>query len=186
VSLPLTNGVVDGSQSGFGVGYRNRNWVWDLQYAVAGESSIVGLLGGYHFGLYSGNGLTFGVVPKLGLFGGTIALGEAAVITGKTPPVILSEGTINEGEAVTAAFSGLGGQLALMGHYSFTEALGLEFQLGYTHAVLGEMKINAGDVEIAKDSRALVKNDLSTTQAGIDPVAKSSGVYTNVNLSWAF
>ena len=47
---------------------------------------------------------------------------------------------------------------------------------------MGDLKIQAGEVTLNYDSPTVVKDDYSSTQAGIDPKAKMSGIYFSFGL----
>lgn len=97
------------------------------------------------------------------------------MLPGKTPPIITPEGTFYVGDPIQAELAGFALQGTLVAAYTFTDQFGLNLQVGWMHAFLNEFTIKAGEVELKKDSPALVKNDGTATQAGIDPQAMISG-----------
>jgi len=187
ISLPLTTGETSGNHPGILVGYKYHNFIGEAQLAVAGgSSSVAGLFGGYLFNIFDTGGLVFSIIPKVGIAAGSINFGEVQVLPGKTPPVITPEGTFNEGDSISASFAGASAQIAASATYDITSSISAQFQAGWTQSFLGDMSIASGDVSLDSDSAALVKNDGTSTQAGINPSASANGIFTAFNISWVF
>jgi hypothetical protein len=133
---------------------------------------------------------TLGLGPKVGYAIGTVNFGETSVIPGKLAPVILSEGTIQNGTKIEAGITGVTVQGVISAKYMFTPQIGLQLDGGYLYGVMGDFKLkakaSAGDIELKKDNKALVLDNGSSTQAGIDPKASMSGAIGTVALVYAF
>jgi hypothetical protein len=198
VRLPLSDGETSGLQSGIMLGYEyvppnaNFSLLAELQYAP-GDSSVTSFFAGPKWNFYEQDRLSIGFAPKLGYIKASIDLGTASQIrhyggfgTTYRAPVILDEGTIYDGDSISADLSGFGLQLALTSSYKLTDRWGINGQLGYSLSFLGDMEVVAGDITLDKNSRDLVKADGGNTQAGIDPEADASGIFFMLGLEWSF
>jgi len=117
-----------------------------------------------------------GISPQIGFLYGFMSFGEVEVLPGKTPPVITPIGTFNEGDELKASMGMLLIDAGLKFEYDFTRNWGLRVAAGFQYGFpVMDFKVEAGDVELDMDAPALVKTDGSTTQAGLNPEAKSLG-----------
>lgn len=198
VNLPLTKGKASGLHPGFVLGFEE--WLADLpylppflaevQYAATGEADLFGFFLGVNLkpqlNLTGDEKFSIGFIPKVGYMRGNIDFGKVEVLPGKTPPVITPEGTFYTGDEISAKVSGIAIQAALNASYSLTKSLSIGGQFGWSQALFGDMKIKAGDITLDMDSPVLVKKDLSSAQAGIDPKAESSGLLLALTLDYKF
>ena len=141
-----------------------------------GSMNVFTVLVGTKLGLLSGKDWSLGLAPGVGVMLATMELGEVEVIPGKTPPVITPMGTFYEGDPLSASIGGL----MLSGDVVFgmrlSDKLELRLKGGLQYALLGELQVKAGEVVLEQDAASLVRNDGSTTQAGIDPNGSSVGM----------
>lgn len=189
ISLPLSQGATSGSHAGFLLGYDYPllpvlSGIGEIQMTFSPATSLGALFIGVNCKLLENERFSLGLAPKIGYAFGTIDFGETAVLPGKTPPVITPEGTFYSGEEVEATLSGAAFQAMLNANYALTDKIGINLQAGWTQAFLGDLRITAGDVILAKDSPAVVKNDGSADQAGIDPKAAVQGLSVALGLTF--
>jgi len=207
VHLPLSEGETSGLRLGYMVGveydllqrfnvYQGLPFIAEIQLSPTSEAfkyfqALIGanlrLLKSPHFDLR--------LSPKIGYAMLQGDFGEVEMLPGKTPPVITPEGTFRVGEKIKSDMSGVAIQANLSAFYKITERIGLDLQVGWNQAFLGDLTIEAGDVELKYDSPTVVEPVLdigdgtsSSTQAGVDPSLSSSGVTIFVGLSymWSF
>jgi len=190
VALPLssaeTSGLHKGVMAGYQALYKNIPVLIEIQYVPESGSSLSSLgliLFGINIKIGDNDVITIGIKPKVGLAMGNVNFGEVELLPNKTPPVITPEGTFYVGDNIKAVFSGVCYQIAGDVSYKISNTFKLFGQLGITIANLGELDVIAGEVVLKKDSPALVKNDFTSTQAGIDPNVSSNGIYLNFGLS---
>ncbi len=151
----------------------------ELQYAVSGIS-LLGVYAGINYDVVKKEKFSLGLTPKIGYNVGGADLGTVSVLPGYVPPVVLPEGTFNDGDALSIGFSGLAINLGIRPRYMFTEKIGLHsligFNLGLTSSDGLVATTSGGDVVIPMTSAAVVKSDASATQAGINPTMSSTGL----------
>jgi len=141
-----------------------------------GDVSYAAAFTGINLKLINGSKFSLGFTPKAGVVSCLANFGVVEVLPGKTPPVILPEGTFNEGDSLSMDISGIGINVGVTPSLSLTETLGLTAFVGYQISLTDEPIIKAGDVDIPMDAVGVVKTDMSATQAGINPEATTSGI----------
>jgi hypothetical protein len=188
IELPLQRGNTSGERFGARVGYHFGSRLPAIAElgVFPGSATLLTLAAGVDVHPLRASFVSFGVTPKLGYLVGLIDAGKAEVLPGKTPPVVTRSGTFDEGDSLSGMFSGAFVQVAASSMIRFNDRFGLRLDVGYQHAWVGNFKVKAGSVELDKDSRALVKPDGSTTQAGLDPKASSSGITALAALAVTF
>ena len=147
-----------------------------------GDVSYGAAFTGLNLKLINGNKFRLGFTPKVGVVSSLANFGVIEVLPDKTPPVILPEGTFNEGDSLSMDISGIGINLGMTPSFFLTETLGLTAFVGYQISLTDEPIIKAGDVEIPMDAAGVVKTDMSATQAGISPEANVSGITFQVGI----
>lgn len=112
-------------------------------------------------------------------FGSTTGYGgstTAQLLPDKTPPVILEEGTFNVGDPIEVNFTNLPLQIGFKPVFDISQKLALYGNFYYSTSFSNEATIEAGEIEIPFESPAIVKDNGSSTQAGITPELKVSGL----------
>ncbi len=196
VLLDFAKGAAKGYQPGINLGVQY-NFLSDLGILLDGSAYYIDK-GSYYFNAFLGleyklidlGVFYIGVIPKLGGSYVMIDLGTASQmikpdLSSYQAPVILSEGTIRDGDAIKATMMGFTYQ-ALLSIGVCIGPVEIFAQGGWTHTISLDMKINAGSVELDMESLTLVKNDHSTTQAGTDPSINSMGLYFTVGAAFRF
>lgn len=191
IRLPLSKAATSGILPGFTVGVEREfvpriKGLLEAQGAFATGSYATSLNVGLNWTAFQQERFSLGLVPKVGYAIGTVDFGTAKVIPGKTAPVITADGTIKDGDKIEANVSGVSLGGAVNAVYMFTDMIGLSLDAGYIYAVLSDFNIKAGAVTLKKGSPALVKDDGSATQAGIDPKATIAGPVAMLSLIWKF
>jgi hypothetical protein len=181
IVLPLSKGEIAGSQWGAVVGWRlpmhpRFSPLAEVQVGLDSQATLAQVFIGCDWKMMQMERFSLSLIPKIGWALGSVDFGSALVIPGKTAPVITPEGTIYNGDEVMANMAGMAYQVGVRANYMFTDRIGFNFDLGWTQAMLDDFTIEAGNVELDKNSPAVVKNDGSATQVDIDPQASSQGI----------
>ena len=134
--------------------------------------------------------LHVGVGTKIGAFEFTKALGKAQILDGTTPPVILSSGTIHEGDSIE--FSSIGMNITPFVDLTFDLGsflaigvdIGFQWAISFKSALYGKQG-SADRVEVSTTSgnfyepsaNALVRMDM-------DPVVSLTGFKANAHVTY--
>ncbi|MCP4132768.1 MAG: hypothetical protein GY754_17515 [bacterium] len=196
ILLDFEKGEAKGYEPGINLGIQY-NFLSDLGILLDGSAYYISS-GSYYFNAFLGleyklidlGVFYIGVIPKLGGSYVMIDLGTASQMNHHdsgtyTAPVILSEGTIRDGDALKATMMGFTYQALLSIGVCFGN-VEIFAQGGWTHTITLDMNVKAGSVELDMDSSALVKNDYDRTQAGTDPGINSMGLYFTVGAAFRF
>ncbi len=188
VSLPLQEGNTD--ELGLLPGLR-AGWVYDLLgpltavaeagVHIGGPMTVVTAQVGADMFLVDGKKLKIGIPIRIGGLYATMDFGELEVISGYTPPVILTdadgnEQTFNNGDPLKAELSGPMVSAGLAAEGWLTPQLGVRAEVGFSMGFFGDMKIRSGDQDIPIESNAIVKPDGSSDSAGLSPEGGSVGL----------
>lgn len=141
-----------------------------------GSISYIAGFAGINLKLINGESFKLGITPKFGYTSVLADFGTVEVLPGKTPPVILSEGKFNVGDKLSMDLSGLGINIGATASLHITKSIGIIVSAGYQLSFAGDPKIKAGEINIPMDSDGVVKNDFSSSQAGLNPTASVSGI----------
>lgn len=157
----------------------------EVQYAVSGIS-LMGIYLGVNYDLIKGEKFSLGITPKIGYNIGSADLGNIELRPGYTPPVILPEGTFNVGDALSMEFSGLAVNLGLTPSFAVTEKISVMGFLGYNLGFTSSDGLLSNGVSLPMTALGVVKPDGLSTQAGINPTLKSSGLNLQIGVSYKF
>jgi hypothetical protein len=161
----------------------------EVQYTVSGIS-LLGVYAGVNYDLVKKEKFSLGFTPKIGYNVGSADLGTISLISGYTPPVILTEGTFTEGDALSMDFSGIAINLGLTPTFAITEKLSIMGLLGYNLSFASSDGLRCVSVDdgseiiLPMSAVGIVKSDGSGTQAGISPLLSSSGLSLQIGLSY--
>lgn len=163
-----------------------------IQGAISANSAT--LFGGFIGASYA---LIDKPVFRLGLSGRigyqfiNIGLGKVKMMPGKTAPVITAIGTFYVDDEISGSIGGVAVQPGLFAEYKVSNAFWLYSNLSWNQSFMDslEIKVSRPDSEssskpitISQESRYLVKNDGSSTQAGIRPEGNSIGPVISIGL----
>jgi hypothetical protein len=157
----------------------------EFQVAIGSVADSYGLFGGSTVRLIDTGIFSLGLSPKVGYMVATADFGAIELIDGYIPPVEIPEGTFTNGDSLSLDMSGPSIQIGITPSLKFSGGFGIMAQLGYDLSLAKDPKILVNDeIEIPMDSQAVVKPDLSGTQAGIRPSVVVSGLYFQVAIIW--
>jgi len=150
-----------------------------------GDVSYTGLYLGVTYNLINGKSFKLGITPKAGYSMATADFGEIELISGYTPPVIITEGTFTNGDKLTMDMSGVGVQIGITPSIKINDQIGILVQAGYELSFASDPVIMVNDdIEIPMTATGVVKDNLSGTQAGINPSAATGGVFFQFGISY--
>ena len=155
----------------------------EAQVGVGDISYVAGFLG-VNFRFIDGESFSLGLTPKIGFASAQADFGAIELLPNKTPPVILSEGTFNVGDSLTMDISGAAIGIGLTPRIQLTDAIGLTSFVGFQQSITSDPEIKAGHIELPMTSNGVVKADGSSTQAGLDPTANSTGFIWQVGITY--
>jgi hypothetical protein len=190
VAIPLGNNDISGENFGLFLGLSSpvNNMIDALiegQVTINKKMQYYGIYAGGNVKILNTKLLKFGIAPKIGYAFGFADFGTVKQVSGYTDPVILEEGTFYEGDSISMEFTGIGAQIALVPEISLPGGLGLFGQFGYQLSFAKDPIIKVGEeTELSMESAALVKDDYSSTQAGISPLAAAGGYFIQVGLKF--
>lgn len=193
VSIPLEQGNSSGTRFGVLVGFESDfdalpKWIpfaADVG-AYFGNMMLFAVRAGVNLKPFQGDSWSVGLSPRVGFLYGTMSFGAVEVFPGKTPPVITPEGTFNEGDDLSASMMGIIAAVGIMAEYRFTKNWGLLVDAGFHYAYMMDLEVKAGDITLDMDAASLVKNDGSSTQAGLDPNGTSVGLFGLLAVEYKF
>lgn len=156
----------------------------ELQFNFSGLS-MFSLYVGANYNFVNGKKFSLGITPKVGYISGSADLGNIAVISGYTPPVVLPEGTFNTGDALSMEFSGLAANIGLTPSFQVSEKIGITGLVGYNLSFATTDGLQCNGVSLPMSAKGVVKSDgLGSTQAGINPKINASGVNIQIGISY--
>ena len=161
------------------------NALLEINYAVSGIS-ITQALVGINYSLVDNDKISLGFTPKVGYTIASAEFGAIEVLPNKTPPVILPEGTFYEGDLLTMEMAGINVQLGFNAKYKITEQIGAFANVYYGLSFGSEGALMASGLEIPMTANGVVKNDLTSTQAGISPNVKIQGLGFGLGVAYKF
>lgn len=153
---------------------------------------VLTLTGGADIYLVEIENFRMGAMARIGYMMANMTAGEAQVLPGKTPPVIINDiGTFNTGDNISAELTGVVTQAGIVNEFYVTPELGLRFEAGIQYAYINQLNIVTGTgdtrIELPVDNAAVVEPvEGSTTQAGIDPKGQSLGLSASVGLVFRY
>lgn len=147
----------------------------EMQYNVSGISNL-GLNVGATYNWFNSEKIRQGLSFRFGYNTGSADFGTITLIDGYTPPVILAEGTFDEGDYLSMSFSGAIVGFGLSTDFKLSDNFGVRIESGYQLGFLSSDGLIAGGVAIPMSSVGVVSDDLSGTQAGLYPTLTTSGV----------
>ncbi len=156
----------------------------EVNYGLSGvkmTSAYVGL----NYKLVMKEKFSLGISPRIGYNAGSADLGTISIISGYVPPVILTEGIFNEGDALSMEFSGLGINIGIRPTFKVTDQISVQGHLGYNLAFTSSDGLLCNGVVLPMTSAGIVKPDGSGTQAGLNPSISSSGISLQIGISYA-
>ena len=162
----------------------NLNAIVEFQIGL-GNISYTALYVGVTYNLINGESFKLGITPKAGYSLATADFGEIELISGYTPPVIIPEGTFTNGDKLTMDMTGVGVQIGITPSIKINDQIGILVQAGYELSFASDPVIMVNDdIEIPMTAIGVVKDDLSGTQAGINPSAETGGVFFQFGISY--
>ncbi len=190
VAIPLGDNDIAGEKYGFFLGLSSPvnnlvDAIVEGQGTINKNMQYYALYAGANVKLLNTKMLKFGIAPKLGYTFGLADFGTVKQVSGYTDPVILSEGTFFEGDSISMEFKGFGAQINVIPEIIFPGGFGLYGQFGYQISFAMDPIIKVGDdIELSMESDALVKDDYSSTQAGISPLAGAGGYFVQIGIKF--
>lgn len=193
VRVPLADNDVSGLKLGIALGAEYNlseklNALGEIQYTINSNVKNMAIYAGINYTLLSKDKFKLGLVPKIGYSSGEVNFGATTLITNYTPPVIITQGSFSNGDALKAKISGLGLQIGIAPEYKINDQYGIRAHLGYGLAFGGksEMSVTTDSEEIVIDmtDAAIVKADGSGTQAGLNPTVKSKGINFQIGVTY--
>jgi hypothetical protein len=155
----------------------------EIQYNLSGISNL-GINAGVTYNWTNSEKIRQGLSLRLGYNTGSADLGTVSVIENYTPPVVLTEGTFDDGDALSMEFSGLVIGFGLSTDIKISDKIGLRIEPGYQLGFMSSDGLIAGGVAVPMSSAAVVQPDGQNTQAGILPDISSSGAYIKLGVSY--
>lgn len=189
VSIPMGSGNGGGVRIGGRLGYEVDVIGIPALAEVGffpGKVQVISLALGVNWKPVKGSWGFIGLSPRVGYIMGQMDFGNVHVYPGKTPPVVTPIGTFNEGDPLKASVGGPMVAATVTAGFNFTDHIGMRIDAGVQAAFLSELIVKGGDVELKKDAPSLVKNDGTSTQAGLNPKASSFGPVALVGVSYRF
>lgn len=128
----------------------------------------------------------FGAGLKAGVYYLEKSLGKAEVLAGTTPPVILDEGTVRDGDSLSYTVFGASVTPMLDVGYWLTEKFSIGCNVGYQLGFSFSSKFKAGDVEInPKDSDDIYEARTDGFYSlDLDPTVTLNGVKASLYVSY--
>ncbi|MEY5130876.1 MAG: hypothetical protein RL734_943 [Bacteroidota bacterium] len=162
----------------------NLTALFEIQYSLSGIELLATNIG-VNYSLMKGDKLNLDFTPKVGYTRGSADLGAISVITGYTPPVILTEGTFNEGDNLSMEFSGLQINLGITPTYKINDKLSLMGNIGYNLGFTSSDGLLCNGVTLPMSSKGVVQSaGLGNVQAGISPSITSSGLSFQIGVMY--
>lgn len=187
VEVPLLDNA-PGSSPGLALGahyFLNETWSGsvDLTYTFSGINLIQALLG-VHYKIMDGSKFSIALSPRIGYSMANGEIGTTEILPGKTPPVILDEGTFDADESLKVEFSGVLFQAGITPVFEVSDRLRIIANVNYGLNFARNATLRAGGIEIPFTSNGVVRSDGSNTQAGINPEVKNQGVGVSVSVAF--
>ena len=150
-----------------------------------GDLTYVSLYVGANYKLINSGKFSLGITPKVGYTSATADFGAIELISNYTAPVIIDEGRFTNGDSLTMDLSGAGIQLGITPSIKINNSLGLYLQAGYDLSFASKpvIKVNE-EIEIPMNSNAVVRTDLTGTQADLSPDAKIGGLLFQLGITY--
>ncbi|NBO72803.1 hypothetical protein EBV26_20375 [bacterium] len=162
----------------------NLTALFEIQYSLSGIKLIASNIG-VNYALMKGEKFNLDLTPKVGYTKGTADLGVISVIPGYTPPVILTEGTFDEGDNLTMEFSGLQINLGITPTYKLNDKMSLMGNIGYTLGFTSSDGLLCNGITVPMSSKGVVQSaGLGSAQAGISPSITSSGLSFQIGIMY--
>lgn len=159
----------------------------ELSYLPFSKSSYLQVNAGIEIPAVNKERFAIGLRPSVGYANVTANFGQIEVLPGKTPPVILPEGTFDVGDELKTSVSGFVGQGNAYMRVGITRRVQLLASGGYAYSFFGNTTVKAGDVDIPLGSTAIVEPVLgSRAKAAIDPKISVRGVTGTAGLRITF
>jgi len=158
--------------------------VGELQFAFSGVTTTA-LLAGINYDLVSKEKFSLGISPKIGFVAGSADLGTIDLLPGYTPPVILDQGTFNQGDALSMEFSGLAINLGIRPRFTFSEKISLHTFLGYNLGFTSSDGLLSNDNVVPMTAKGIVLSNRGNTQAGLDPKINTTGLNIQLGLVYS-
>lgn len=156
----------------------------ELQYSLSGIEFLATNIG-INYTVMKGDKFGLSITPKIGYNRGKADLGDISVITGYTPPVILTEGTFNQGDALSMEFSGLAINLGVTPTYKINDKISLMGNIGFNLGFTSSDGLLSNGITLPMTSKGVVKSsDLGSTQAGLSPSITSSGLSLQIGVMY--
>jgi len=191
VRLPLKDNDVSGMKWGVlgGLIYplsERLGALAEVQYSFKNDFKLLGGFLGINYDLINSKNFKLGLTPKVGYLYGEVDFGEIELIEDYTPPVIIDQGTFTNGDSLSMDIEGIGLQIGITPSYEITEQIGIMAHIGYAFSFPRDckIKVNDGKIKLKMDDQAIVKADCLNNQAGIEPEAKSQGLFFQVGISY--
>lgn len=156
----------------------------EINYGLSGLKMTAAYVG-INYKVVVKEKFTLGISPRIGYNSGSADLGTINVISGYVPPVILPEGTFNEGDALSMSFSGLGLNIGLRPTYQITDQISFQGHLGYNLAFTSTDGLLCNGVVLPMTSAGVVRPDGSGTKSGLNPSISSSGLSLQIGISYS-
>jgi len=160
------------------------------KFAVLGELqldlsslSLFSAYLGFNYDISQSEKFNLGICPKVGYNAGSTDLGAIDVLPGYTPPVILPEGTFNNGDKLSMNFSGIAINIGLKPQLKINDNISLIGLLGYNISFVKTDGLLCNGVALPMTAPGIVKSDGSARQAAICPKITSNGLSLQFGLS---
>ena len=162
----------------------NLSAIFEIQYSLSGIQLLATNIG-VNYAIMQGDKFNLSITPKVGYNKGKADLGVISVIQGYTPPVILSEGTFNEKDALSMEFSGIALNIGIIPTYKINDNLSLMGNIGYNLGFTSSDGLICNGIIVPMTSKGVVQSvGLGSVQAGISPSITSSGLSFQVGVMY--
>jgi hypothetical protein len=141
-------------------------------------------LAGLNFHLAEKKRFVLGLAPKAGYGTYYADAGNADLVPGTTPPVLLPEGMVSDGDPVKVRARCVLTEVALQGYWKAGSRAGLYGRLGYLKALATRTSIQTGGVWISPDHPGLLKSDGSGLDAGLHPTGGLDGLTAFIGVAF--
>lgn len=194
VRVPLTDMKVKGTYSGALLGgqyeiSKNISTIAEFRYGLKANRTLVGGAIGINYDFITIESFKLGITPKIGYNSSTLNLGQISLIGGYNPPVIIQQGTFFDGDNLSMKINSIEAQISISQTMIVTNNLSLLGQIGYSLSFGSTPKLtvatkNGNTFDLDMTDKAVVKSDLSGTQAGITPAATVQGLVFSIGIGY--
>ena len=172
----------------FGIGFaitKKLDVELELQKGFSGVE-YTGIFASVNYDFYQKKRFKLGANAKIGMVSAKADFGTISLLPNYTPPVILPEGTFDNGDQLEMQMSGLGVSIGLTPEYKIANHFSIRGLVGYQFSFASDPTLEVNGLSLPMSAKGVVKNDYSATQAGINPTFNVSGINLQLGLVYRF